>query len=382
MSKFVTVEGRTLYSAMKIITATVEKKCTIPILSNVRLKHDGLRLFVSGTDLDVVFETSIDTISGHEAFDITIRADTLAKISRAAGPATVRIDVNEFEEEYTRYDNRGREKEVKTRTVTRATITVDGGATFNVETLPASDFPEMTVGELDKEIVFTNGRLGEIFGRVAPFISTEETRYYLNGIHLTNRYAEATDGHRFGRVTYDKEAGKDVDVIIPNKVCRLLMAHAGPDVRLHLNKAGNRMQAATKCGWFTFKPIDGTFPDTDRIIPKEPTHSLDIDVEAFSHALRLCMIVSTERGRACKIYEDEGRAMITMRNPDYGDATAAIGADWPKDFPAVGFNAAYLLGMMPKTGRVKLRTSDDGGPALLDVEGQDDTIRVIMPMRV
>lgn len=382
MSKSIAVEGKALYSVMKIMTAIIERRNTIPILSNVRIKNDGRRLYVAGTDLDILFETSVDLYEAGEEFDTTIEAHRLAKIAHAAGPAMVRIEISEFEEEYTRYDSRGREKEVQKRDVTKAKIAIDGGATFNVDTLPASDFPELNVGELEKELVFTNGRLGEIFGRVAPFISTEETRYYLNGIHLTNRYAEATDGHRLGRVTYDKEAGKDVDVIIPNKVCRLLIAHGGPEDRLHLAKSGQRMQAATKAGWFTFKLIDGTFPDIDRVIPKTPSHTLDVEAEPFANALRQCMIVSTERGRACKLYGLDGKAMIKMSNPDYGDATAAIGGDWPEDFPETGFNAKYLLGMMPKSGRVRLATNDSGSPALFEVEGQDDTVRVIMPMRV
>jgi DNA polymerase-3 subunit beta len=383
MTQFVTVEGRTLAKALKIAVAIVERRNTIPILSNVRLTRRLARLEIASTDLDIMHVGAIDMIDAEGDFDITVAAHLLEKIARLAGPAPIRIEI--VEEKHTRSLYKGKIVEQQEYTLTKARLLVaDGDAAYTLDTCPPSDFPELTVNETRTVASFTNGRAAELISIVAPFISTEETRYYLNGIHMTANHMEATDGHRLCRVEFDKEQTTALDVIIPRKVCALLLKFAGPDLVLEVSETQTRMVAKTAAGRFTFKLIDGTYPDTVRVIPRREDVKFTFDIGAANMrtAVERVMTVKTDHSKAVRIHEQSGEIAVTASNPEMGDATARAFDAWPEDAIPFGLNGKYLLDILPKTGRVKIHGSEAGAPFLVDVEGQEDTTRVIMPMRV
>lgn len=389
MTQFVTVEGRTLAKALKIAVAIVETRTSTPILSNVRLTRRLARLEIASTDLDVMHVGAIDMVDAEGDFDITVAAHLLEKIARLAGPAPIRIEI--VKEKHTRKVfsrpsmaiSKPDAEESYTTTKARLLI-ADGDAAYMLDTCPPSDFPELDVTETRTVASFTNGRAAELISIVAPFISTEETRYYLNGIHMTANHMEATDGHRLCRTVFDKEATEKLDVIIPRKACALLQKFSGPDLVLELAEKQMRMVAKTAAGRFTFKLIDGTYPDVDRVIPRREDVAFTFDVGAANMrtAVERVRAVSSDRGRAVRIHEQNGEIAVTTSNLDMGDATARAFDAWPEDAVPFGLNSKYLLDILPKSGRVKIHGSEAGAPFLVDVEGQEDTLRVIMPMRV
>ena len=388
MTQSVTVEGRTLAKALKAATAVVERRNTIPILCNALLKLEDGRLHLAATDLDIMIETSIDVIDAGEDFSTTVNARLLEQIAKLAGPAPLAIEI--VEEKHTRQvysTSRSRSPDAEERyTLARARITIaEGDAVYSIETLPASDFPELDVDQSKTKaaIQFTNGRLGEILDKLLPFISTEETRYYLNGIHATPTVMQATDGHRLCRVTYDKEAAGDWSVIVPRKVCHLLAKFGGPETTIYINEDSMRASARTSAGRFIFKLIDGTYPDTARVIPKvEPeTPVFEFASANMRTAIERVSAIRDGQGRAVKIHEMAGEIAITVDNPDVGSSTAKTFEKWPENGFSVAYNGRYLLDILPKSGRVRMAVSDAGSPALIEIEGEEDTIRVIMPMR-
>jgi len=377
----ITVNGRDFAKAMKAAMTVNEFNPRIPILRCVRLcmVRPGLRIFA--TDLDMEIMVPLDLIEAEGKFDVCIPAALLAKIAAQAGASSIAM----LHEEVAN----GKDDEGKPRTKQQITVIVgDEEAEYVLDCLPSSDWPEMTQPEkLSSAGTFTNGQLSEIFAEVIKTVSTEETRYYLNGIHYKGGMCEATDGHRLRRHVFDKAPMHGHDVIIPRKACRVIIDQGKDGVTLEVDQTGNRMLISFSNGNRLFsKMIDGSFPDTERVIPKEGQFTFDFDAARFRLAVERVISMSSERGRALKIFNHEGKACVKVSNPDFGSATAQTFAEWPIGGEEVGFNGRYILDFIPKGGRIQINGSGSGAPFLIrHVNGVDDdsaNTRVVMPMRV
>lgn len=393
MTGFIEIEGRTLTKALKTVTSIMEKRNSIPILSNVRLQVKGNSLVISGTDLDVEIEASVDLIAREGKFDITVPGIMLYAIARPAGPAIIRIEpaTREIKGRTVIKGTRAEYEDCVTNKETVFISVAADDAIYELDTLPPSDYPEMFVNtDLSKEKLlqprasFTNGRLVDLLKRILPAISTEETRYYLNGIFYQPGRLTATDGHRLVSVHYDKEETGEYAVIIPRKVCRFLANEASKDCQLWTAEGGGFGRAILPGLKVTFKLIDGTYPDYARVIPKgEQAFTFSFDAARVRQAVERVTPISTERGRAIKLnHAEDGTAVLSVSNPDYGTAKAKTFAPWPKDAPEIGFNHRYFLEFLPKGGKVRLKGMDSGSPYLIEHDAEPDTIRVLMPMRV
>ncbi|MDK2769953.1 MAG: DNA polymerase III subunit beta [Sphingomonas sp.] len=375
---FVTVEGRTLKHALRPIVDVIERRDTIPILGYLRLSLSGSTLKIEGTDLDITVITWIDVIDGKGEWTICLDSRTLDGIAGVAGVMPVRI-------ERPAEDKAGENANI---------ILGDGDASYELPTLPVSDFPDILSSGFDSAIdKFTNGQLAACLNKVDWCISTEETRYYLNGVFWeigsSGRRFVATDGHRLSTCCYSPDPGNNPGYIIPRKTVAILTKHlAGKDVEV-FGDLGKPTALEFRGGGFVIrsKMIDGTYPDWRRVVPKTSEFTFAMKrVELIDAINRSAVISSKERGRAIRFHNHEGRIAIERKSPDYGTAKVKTSAAWPtvdkRAAPDFGFNGGYFLDIARNCeGDLSVEMTDAGSP--FKIKDADPTMtRIIMPMRV
>lgn len=383
MTNFVSVEAKVLAKAMKLATAISEPRCTIPILGTVRLNYGSKGLNIEATDLDLTSRIDVDEIDGEGSWSICIDARQLASIASAAGVAPLRIQP--APEQTIEPDNKA---------VRQACATITAGeAAYEIQTLPADDFPDFVGDRMQRIERFTNGHFVAMLKKVYFCISTEETRYYLNGVNWSakpqgKRFA-ATDGHRLALCRY---AGNDNDAdfsyIIPRKTVHILCQFFdGADIEIFSVGKGNVISETVldihaSGVQLRTKLIDGNFPDIDRVIPGQHTHKLEIRRDEILNAIHQATAIGGWRGDAIRLHGAEGRLNIERKNVDVGTAKVATSSGWPEDCAAVGVNNRYFKEMIKSCqGDIELRMAEPGAPLTLS-DGDTEMTRVLMPMRV
>jgi DNA polymerase-3 subunit beta len=369
------VAGRTnLLRALGHITGIVERRNTIPILSNILVsagKPDVVTL--KATDLDI---EAIETIPAKVKTEgaVTIPAHTLHDIVRKL-PDGAEIGA----------ERKGEDGRLK--------VTA-GRASFELSILPAGDFPDMGQAELPHSFMVESAELKRLFEKARFAISTEETRYYLNGIYLQRvdgaagpkLRAVATDGHRLAQIETECPAGTDgmPGVIVPRKAVAeiiKLLDGAGP-VEISLSPAKIRFSAGGVV--LTSKLIDGSFPDYARVIPAANKKVLLVEKSDLEKAVDRVSTLSSEKGRAVKLNASEGLLVISANNPDSGSAMEEISAEYREEPMEIGFNARYLLDIAAQIDGAKaaFKMADGSSPTLVADESDSRALYVLMPMRV
>jgi len=384
-----TAPREALLATVETALAPVERKNTIPVLANLLFDAgpDGsLRIF--GTDLDVM--TSVTAVMEHSGMPekgITLPAALLADILRKL-PAKAEVSL--------RQASRGGQM-----------IVTCGRSRFTVQTLPGEDWPRLA-NRAEQAVTFEMpaAKLNAMLAAVAFAISTEETRYYLNGayLHATGSGDEgrlvtvATDGHRLGRATLAAPdgAGETLPgVIIPRKTVTLAMKAlkaAGPDATVVLTVSDSLITFAMGPVVLTSKVIDGTFPDYARVIPEGNANGWRFDVSPMLAATERVSIISSDRGRAVKMAWSRDMVELTVNNPDQGegqDTVSVEGGDG--DDVTIGFNSRYLGEMLAQiqaagASSATVALGDAGSPPRFTPAHKDtdeiETTFVLMPMRV
>jgi len=387
MTDFVTVEGKELFRAMRIATAIIEKRNTIPVLSCVMIsvsEAHGLR--INATDMDINLAIDVDNIEDDGDWSMCIQAHTLAQIAAMAGAQPVRIERSTRTVE-ARVRHNGTIIPAYQQEQARI-IVGDDAAIYEIDALPSSDFPSMSRARGDSIERFTNGMFAETIKKVAWAVSTEETRYYLNGVawQAQERGARfvATDGHRLASCRYvSGDDGRRFSRIIPRKtvafIDKFLRAR---DVEVFATDNENVIEIETAGMRMLTKLIDGTFPDVDRVIPKELNHEFDIKADEFLIAVKQATAVGGEKSRAVRFHDVDGKLNIERKSPDFGSAKIKTSTDWPKGATSFGMNGRYVSEVFGSCiGTIKLAMADAGSPFL--VTDEDSTMtRVMMPMRV
>lgn len=330
----------------------VEARNTIPILSNILLEAEGDTLKVTGTDLDIQATATADAAISKPG-RITVNAKLLDSIVRkATGDISIELKDGRLD--------------VKS-----------GRSKFKLETLPASDYPDLAGGIYAAEFDID---LAGLFGPVSFAISTEETRYYLNGIffHVVDGIgvAVATDGHRLAR-NRGPELPDFAGIIVPRKTVGLLPKGS---VNVSVSDTKIRIQSADLT--LVSKLIDGTFPDYVRVIPRDNDKVVTVNRDEMTKAADRVTSVSTEKGRAVKFSIAPGGISLSVRS-DVGEAQDEVAADYTGEPFDIGFNAAYvsaIFGVLPP-GEVAMKLAGPGSPAVITggLEGWDG---VLMPVRV
>jgi len=368
------IEKSALLKALQHVTSVVERRNTIPILANVLVKADRGKLSLKATDLDLEVTDSI-AAEASPGGSTTVPAHMFYEIVRKL-PDGAQI--------------------VLEGSGDRAVLSLRAGRSrFTLQTLPESDFPDLAAGEMSHSFKLAAGDLKRLIDKTQFAISTEETRYYLNGIFLhpagtakagTLR-AVATDGHRLAQVELPLPQGASgmPGVIVPRKtvgeVQRLIESGEG-EIAIELSSGKIRFTIGNAV--LTSKLIDGTFPDYARVIPVNNDKSLIVDKKDFEAAVDRVSTVSSERGRAVKLSVTGGRLVLSVTNPDSGSATEELEVEYAADPLDIGFNSRYLLDIAAQIeGEVAvLKLADPGSPTLIQDKDAKGALYVLMPMRV
>jgi DNA polymerase-3 subunit beta len=372
-----TIERATLLRCLSHVQSVVERRNTIPILSNVLIEAgEGGAVRVMATDLDLQVVETMSASSVDQAGAITVSAHLLFDIARKL-PEGSQVSL-------TTNDNR---LEVKA-----------GRSNFRLPTLPRDDFPVIVEGDLPTSFELPARLLAELIDRTRFAISTEETRYYLNGIflHVTDEdepllKAAATDGHRLARFTIPRPEGAAgmPDVIVPRKAVgelrKLLEEALDGNVLIDLSASKIRFTLGGEGGVvLTSKLIDGTFPDYSRVIPTANDKLLKVDPKLFYSGVDRVATIATEKTRAVKIGLDNDRVTLSVTSPDNGTAAEELAAEYRAEGLEIGFNANYLKDILGQIDgdTVELHLADAGAPTLIREDDSSRALYVLMPMRV
>lgn len=391
VEKSVTVEGRTLHAALKVARAVIERH-PIHILSCVKIAFDAEEkgLTISATDLDNEVTLEVDDIDGVGTWEICIAADLLASIASVAGMEPMTLAV---QHQTRTHENRKTGERTIVNAKALQIVVGDGSARYTIDdTLPASDFPEPRALELVEVERFTNGMLASAFQKVAWGISTEETRYYLNGICWRcgpeGRRFIATNGHVMAMFTYCKEASEPAACIIPRKAVSFITRHfKNCDVTVFGCQGVNQSHIEVRAPGIRFraKLIDGTFPDVDRVIPSAESLTFQLQFNAFEilqDIKKTVAIGATAWRSALQFAELDGKASLRITSQGEWNAQVKTRSDWPADAKPIGFNSSYLMQIFGScVGQVTLSTHDVNGPATI-IDSDPDMLRVCMPMRI
>jgi DNA polymerase-3 subunit beta len=368
-----TIERATLLKSLGHVQSVVERRNTIPILSNVLIEaseNGAIRLTATDLDLQIV-----ETIAGDVEIPgaTTVSAHTLFEIARKM-PDGSQVQLNAAD---------GR-------------MAVNAGrARFSLATLPRDDFPMIAEGELPTSFELPAPSLIQIIDKTRFAISTEETRYYLNGIflHVTDDgdpmlKAAATDGHRLARVTLPRPAGAEgmPDVIVPRKCVaelRKLLDESGSNA-IQIDLSASKIRFTFDSAVLTSKLIDGTFPDYSRVIPTGNDKLLKIDPKSFSEGVDRVATIATEKTRAVKMALDKDKITLSVTSPENGTAAEEVPGSYSDDGFEIGFNARYLLDILGEIegDTVELHLADASAPTLIRENDKSPALYVLMPMRV
>jgi DNA polymerase-3 subunit beta len=269
-----------------------------------------------------------------------------------------------------------------------------GRAKFNLSTLPRDDFPVIAEGELPTNFEIAAATLRQIIDKTRFAISTEETRYYLNGIfmHVTDDAtpvlkAAATDGHRLARVTFPRPDGAEgmPDIIIPRKCVgelRKLLDEVDGSVDVSLSSTKIRFGLGTAV--LTSKLIDGTFPDYSRVIPTANDKLLTIDPTAFKQGVDRVSTIASEKTRAVKMALEKDKITLSVTSPENGTAAEEVSGDYSSEGFEIGFNAKYLIDILNEIegDSVEVHLADAAAPTLIRENDKSPALYVLMPMRV
>jgi len=369
-----TIERAALFRSLGHVQSIVERRNTIPILSNVMLEaSDGL-VGLTATDMDIAIVESVSAVIDAPGAT-TAPAHTLYDIVRKL-PDGAQIEL----------DTSGGDGQMTLRA---------GRSEFTLQTLPTEDFPQTDGGDLPHRFALSAADLRGLIDRTRFAISTEETRYYLNGIFMHTTSGDtgdvmrsvATDGHRLARVEMPVPEGAAgmPGVIVPRKTVgelRKLIDETTDDIDVALSDTSVRF--AFDDAVLTSKLIDGTFPDYERVIPTGNDKTLNVDCRSFANAVDRVATISTEKSRAVKLAAAGNNLVLTASSPDSGSAREEIEIDYNSDAIEIGFNARYLLDIAQQieSGEAEFVVSDAASPTIVRDSNDDSALYVLMPMRV
>ncbi|MAM63558.1 DNA polymerase III subunit beta [Maritimibacter sp. UBA3975] len=370
----ISVERAVLLKAVGQAQSVVERRNTIPILANVLIEAEGDTVSFRATDLDIEVVDKAPAMV-ERAGATTVSAVTLHEIVRKL-PDGAMVNLTDD-------GASGR-------------LTVEAGrSNFSLATLPKEDFPVMTTSEYAANFSAPAPVLRRLFDKSKFAISTEETRYYLNGVYMHVSDSEggrvlrcvATDGHRLARIDADLPPGAEdlPGVIVPRKtVGELRKLLDDDDMQIAVSVSETKVRFATPDITLTSKVIDGTFPDYTRVIPTGNTKKMEVDASEFAKAVDRVATVSSERSRAVKLALGEDKLTLSVNAPDAGAAEEELVVAYADEPMEIGFNAKYLLEIASQVDRENavFMFNSAGDPTLMREGNDTSAVYVVMPMRV
>lgn len=368
------IERAHLLKSLSHVQSVVEKRSTIAVLSNVKLEADGDSIILTATDMDiaiserapaVITKNGATTVPAHMLYDIVRKLPEGAQIECSTSEDGGKMSIR------------------------------SGQSRFSLGCLPVDDFPVMMDGDFSHHFVLSSNDCMMLVKKPSFAISTEETRYYLNGIYMhvsgsgKNQMlrAVATDGHRLARIeiTLPSGAAGMPGVIVPRKTIhevQKLLEGSDNDVQISLSESKIRFSCSGAV--LVSKLIDGNFPDYERVIPSNNDRLMEVDCTQFTQAVDRVSVISSEKSRAIKFHLEEGKLTLSATSTEHGAASEDVNVSYASPEIEIGFNSRYLLDMM---GQMEGETAqflfnDGASPALVRDTADAGALYVIMPMRV
>jgi len=364
----VIVNRETLLKPLQQVAGVVEKRQTLPVLSNVLLNIDSNQLSITGTDLEVELVGRI-ALENAESGEVTVHARKLMDICREI-PEGAEIELSLKDQRLTIKSGRFRSA---------------------LSTLPASDFPSVDISASEVTLTLDSKAFKRLIDRTGFAMAQQDVRYFLNGmlVEMAEEHIRcvATDGHRLAMssLKHDTQCEGVQQVIVPRKgvqeLQRLLNELDG-DVQITIG--ANHLRAESDDFTFTTKLVDGRFPDYDRVVPKNGNKTVIADRLELRQALSRTAILSNEKFRGIRVNLSSGVLQLSANNPEQEEAEESVVVDYEGEALEVGFNVVYLqdvLGVL-QGEKVKLTLADSNSSALLEEMQDDDSVYVVMPMKL
>ncbi|OHC11749.1 MAG: DNA polymerase III subunit beta [Pseudomonadales bacterium GWC1_66_9] len=364
-----TIQREALLKPLQLVAGVVERRQTLPVLSNVLLVVERQQLSLTGTDLEVELVGRVPLEENAEPGEITVPARKLMDICKSL-PNDTLIDIRLDEQKL---------------------LIKAGRSRFTLSTLPAGDFPTAEEGQGSLTFCLVQSKLRRLIERTSFAMAQQDVRYYLNGMLLEMNggvlRAVATDGHRLALCAM--QAGIEHtdchQVIVPRKgileLARLLTDQDG-EVSIVLGQ--HHIRATTGEFTFTSKLVDGKFPDYERVLPRGGDKKVLGDRQLLREAFSRTAILSNEKYRGIRLQLASGLLKIQANNPEQEEAEEEVAVDYSGDALEIGFNVSYLLDVLGvmSAEQVRLTLSDSNSSALLQEADNDDSAYVVMPMRL
>lgn len=365
------LQRETLLEPLQRVMGVVEKKQTLPILSNVLLKAADTTLSITGTDLEVEVIGRATLHSATESNEITLPGRKLMEICRAL-PELADVELHQDKDKVTVRSGRSR---------------------FTLMTLPAKDFPN--IDDEDQQIRFniSQNELCNLFQRTYFAIAQQDVRYYLNGLllHMHNGRlrAVATDGHRLAMSDCPVSISTDYQgqVIVPRKgILELMRILSNDDTEVEVIIGQNHIRVNSDDFTFTSKLIEGRFPDYERVIPRGGNKVLLLERDVLKAALQRTSILCNEKFRGVRVELKTNQLTLSANNPEHEAAEEDIAINYDQESIDIGFNVTYLLDVLNtiRSDLIKMTFTDNNSSVLVesDSEDTDTSLYVIMPMRL
>lgn len=364
-----TIQREALLKPLQLVAGVVERRQTLPVLSNVLLVVQDNTLSLTGTDLEVELVGRVSLEDACEPGEITVPARKLMDICKSL-PGDALVDVRLDEQKV---------------------IIKSGRSRFTLSTLPANDFPTVEEGPGSLTFSVNQARLRRIIERSSFAMAQQDVRYYLNGmlIEVSSGMlrAVATDGHRLAMCSMQAaiEQPDRHQVIVPRKgILELARLLTDVDDNVSIVLGQHHIRATTGEFTFTSKLVDGKFPDYERVLPRGGDKLVVGDRQLLREAFSRTAILSNEKYRGIRLQLENGLLKIQANNPEQEEAEEEVAVDYTGGSLEIGFNVSYLLDVLGVTTseQVRLILSDANSSALVQEFGNDDSAYVVMPMRL
>lgn len=359
----------TLLAPLQSVSGIVERRHTLPILSNVLLEKKGDRLTLLATDIEIQITTSTECAGGEGDGAVTVGARKMQEILRSL-PDTAEVSLVL------------EDKRLQVRA---------GKSRFSLQTLPADDFPRMTVSEGEtKQFSISQKAFRQLISKTQYSMAAQDVRYYLNGLLLLVEGKElravATDGHRlaYASVEIDTDLPRQ-EMILPRKtVLELNRLLVDTDDLLNITLTPNQVRFSFGSVVLVSKLIDGKFPDYERVVPATLKNHMKVGRQTLMQAMQRAAILTNEKFRGVRVVLGENSLKLIAANAEQEEAVEEIEVDYTGDVIDVGFNVGYLLDVLNNIHADEIQWSfnDANSSALITLPGNDRFKYVVMPMRI
>ena len=364
-----TISREGLLQPLQLVSGAIERRHTLPILSNVLIRVSEGQLWLTGTDLEVELISSVQLAGSFDEGRATVPAKKMLDIVRSLPEENIVI----FEVS----DNKA--------------VLKAGRGKYTLSTLSASDYPNLEDWDGEVEFEIQQTQLKGLIDRTHFSMAQQDVRYYLNGMSLETEEnlirTVATDGHRLALATLDYTTSPlpARQVIIPRKgVLEIIRLIEDNEEQVKVQIGSNHIRIFSKSFIFTSKLVDGRFPDYRRVLPKDSDKAVWSARDVLKGALARALILTNEKFKGVRLNLESGSLKVTANNPEQEEAEEVLDVDYQGEELEIGFNVAYLIDVFNvlQSENVIINLSNANASALIHAEGDESALYVVMPMRL